>query len=374
MNILVISRIDCANCGYFTAQAINRYTEHHARSVRRKPNTGYIQYPVDVEAPGSHELRSLWTWADVVHVYDTPSALPLDLPARPTVITYNGSMYRKRRAYFDRRDRTQGRVQTATTLDLATGQVGWLPCARPPLDAYRCERRAGFVVVHAPTSRKVKSTEAVIKALGRLRGVRLDVIEGTTWTECLERKASAHIVVDQFELGYGCNAVEAWALGVPVVGNGRPDILEAMRRVIGYVPFTVAPLERLAKVVLELRRNASFYAYELERGRHCYQAHHSLESVAHRALGYYQEALERFASQPQAAKGLPGRDGMELLQYRGLNVGIETYHGALTGARYKFAGGDTRWVDRRDAVQLLGLRDPRDRPLFERIEVRAGSE
>jgi len=367
MNILVISRIDCAACGYFTAQAINLYTGHHARAVRRKRrDSGYIHYPVDVESPDRHELRSLWVWADVVHVYDTPSALPRDLPPRPTVITYNGSMYRKRRAHFDRRDRANGWVQTATTLDLTGPQVGWLPCARPPLDVYRRERRAGLVV-HAPTSRRVKSTEAVIKELGKLRGVRLDVIEGVSWVECLTRKARAHVLVDQFDLGYGCNAVEAWALGIPVVGNARPDILAAMRQVIGYVPFTVTPLDRLAEVVLELTHNPDFYAYELARGKHCYKAHHSLESVARRALGYYKQALEQFASRGQT-KGLPGQEGMELLQYRGLNVGIETFHGALTGARYKFAGGDVRWVDRRDAVALLGMRNPRDKPLFERVE------
>jgi hypothetical protein len=75
--------------------------------------------------------------------------------------------------------------------------------------------------------RSLKSTEALIDAVLALKdeglAVELDLIERTTWAECLRRKATADIYFDQLYLGYGCNAIEAWGMGLPVIAGLDPD-------------------------------------------------------------------------------------------------------------------------------------------------------
>jgi hypothetical protein len=90
---------------------------------------------------------------------------------------------------------------------------------------------AELVVAHAPTRREVKGTAHVIAAVDALRAegvpVRLDLIEGVQRTEVLDRLRAADVVVDQLRLGwYGGLAVEAMALGRPVLVNIREDAPE----------------------------------------------------------------------------------------------------------------------------------------------------
>jgi len=88
--------------------------------------------------------------------------------------------------------------------------------------------RSELVVAHAPTDREVKGTRHVEKAVAKLRReghhVRLDLIEGVSRDVVLERVAQADVVVDQLLIGwYGAFAVEAMALGRPVLGFIRED-------------------------------------------------------------------------------------------------------------------------------------------------------
>jgi glycosyltransferase involved in cell wall biosynthesis len=80
-----------------------------------------------------------------------------------------------------------------------------------------------LTIAHAPTNREIKSTAAFISAMNLLTEIGLPVrmllIENKTHAECLRLKAQADIFVDQLTLGYGCNAIEAWGMGIPVVGG-----------------------------------------------------------------------------------------------------------------------------------------------------------
>jgi glycosyltransferase involved in cell wall biosynthesis len=88
--------------------------------------------------------------------------------------------------------------------------------------------RDHVVFAHAPSNRSVKGTDLILEALDSLReaGYRfeLDLIEGVSNEEALERYAEADVVIDQLYAGwYGGVAVEAMALGKPVVVYLRDD-------------------------------------------------------------------------------------------------------------------------------------------------------
>jgi glycosyltransferase involved in cell wall biosynthesis len=89
------------------------------------------------------------------------------------------------------------------------------------------------LVLHAPTNRQIKGTRFICDAVSRLRadGVGFDfqLVEGLTRAEARERYAGADLVVDQLLLGwYGGVAVEAMALGTPVIAYLRDDDLSAL--------------------------------------------------------------------------------------------------------------------------------------------------
>jgi glycosyltransferase involved in cell wall biosynthesis len=87
------------------------------------------------------------------------------------------------------------------------------------------------LVVHAPTARALKGTHHLLAAAEALRadGVEFDLelVEGRTQAEAREIYAHADLLVDQLMLGwYGGLAVEAMALGVPVISHVRAGDLE----------------------------------------------------------------------------------------------------------------------------------------------------
>ena len=66
----------------------------------------------------------------------------------------------------------------------------------------------------------------MIDACARLP-VELDLVEGVPHDEARERYARADIVVDQLNAGWhGVFALEAMALGKPVVAHLKPDVVE----------------------------------------------------------------------------------------------------------------------------------------------------
>lgn len=86
--------------------------------------------------------------------------------------------------------------------------------------------REEMVVAHAPSDRAQKGTDRVIAAVESLRGeglpTRIDLIEGVSREEALERTKRADVVVDQLNIGwYGGYSVESMALGRPVLCHIR---------------------------------------------------------------------------------------------------------------------------------------------------------
>jgi glycosyltransferase involved in cell wall biosynthesis len=112
----------------------------------------------------------------------------------------------------------------------------------PPTDRRRP------VVVHAPSSRRRKGTEHVIAACEQL-DVELELVEGLHHDEARRRYERADIVVDQLNAGwYGIFAIEAMALGKPVVTFLREETVRQTETALGVeVPIVSATQETLAE-------------------------------------------------------------------------------------------------------------------------------
>jgi len=249
MRILNVSAdADTAGSGWLTAQAFLAERPDWAyRAARRTDN--YIRYPVDLPWP---DAREAWRQSDVVVVqndFSAETALRIRC-RRPLVLAHHGSIFRRRRVQLLREQRRRGSIGTVSTLDLwltAPDELVWspLPVDIDALAGLRlAPREAGPLrIAHAPTNRAVKSTEAFLAAvsrLGRELPVELVLIEGQRWSACLEAKARADVYFDQVALGYGMNAVEAWAMRIPVIAGGADGTLEEIERRAGSLPFLAA--------------------------------------------------------------------------------------------------------------------------------------
>jgi glycosyltransferase involved in cell wall biosynthesis len=174
--------------------------------------------------------------------------------------------------------------------------VQWVPEARvippgldlrpftpvPPSDSPRP------LVVHAPSNRSKKGTQHVIDACAQLP-VELDVVEGVQHDAARERYARADIVVDQLNAGWhGVFALEAMALGKPVVAHLKPDVVE--RSAEGYglrVPIVPATAETLVATLRPLVEEPGLRRELGAQGRAYVEQVHDIDLVADRLLEVY---------------------------------------------------------------------------------------
>ena len=161
---------------------------------------------------------------------------------------------------------------------------GYAP--RPPSDAARP------LVVHAPSNRAKKGTAQVIEACARLP-VELDVVEGVPHDQARERYARADIVVDQLNAGWhGVFALEAMALGKPVVGHLAADVVEQSAEAFGVrVPIVSADADTLADALRPLVGDAALRRALGAQGRAYVERVHDSDRVADRLLAIYRSLL-----------------------------------------------------------------------------------
>jgi len=158
--------------------------------------------------------------------------------------------------------------------------------------AFSPPRGAPRLVVHAPTNRLIKGTRYVERAFRALEprfpDTRFVVAERLPWRDLIGLLAAADVVVDQLFMGwYGMVAVEAMALGKPVLCFIRPDF-EARLRDCPIVRCTLEDLtERLAELLAGEARAALG-----ERGRAYVEREHESGVIAARLLELYR-ALPR---------------------------------------------------------------------------------
>lgn len=285
---------DCDNGGgsYWLADAINKYTPHKAKAVRGYQS--YLDYPHHILGIKPKEMYHLVKWADVIHIRDRLPAA--DLHNKAVVITYTGKIFRKCSRAVTKAI-AAGWIVCVVTPDM-TGycnkhKAHWLPNPRESM-AHLWRPARGFLLCQAPTSRSAKHTEVVIKA-AKLAGVKLDVIEQISYQECVKRKARARVTVDQLKYGYGNNAIEAWALGMPVIsGAKQPGCREAILENCGLIPYAEArPTAASVRARIEqLRDDQSYYKQIQELGQEHFYTFHHAPVVADKAISIYKEALD----------------------------------------------------------------------------------
>jgi hypothetical protein len=144
------------------------------------------------------------------------------------------------------------------------------------------------VVVHAPSRRSRKGTEAVVAACSQLP-VELQIVEGLDHREAFERYRAADIVVDQLIAGwYGVFAIEAMALGKPVVTFLHDEAVRRTEKAFGVeVPVVSATGETLVERLRPLAEDAAERRRVGAASRAYVERVHDADAVADRLLDVY---------------------------------------------------------------------------------------
>jgi glycosyltransferase involved in cell wall biosynthesis len=144
-------------------------------------------------------------------------------------------------------------------------------------------------LVHAPTNRRAKATDAVIAACRELP-VDLDIVENVRHDQAIERFKAGDIFVDQFNAGWhGVFAIEGMALGKPVVGYIRNGPREQTEAAFGAeLPIWSATKETLAERLKPLIASVEERARLGAAGRAYVEQVHDADKVADRLLAIYE--------------------------------------------------------------------------------------
>jgi glycosyltransferase involved in cell wall biosynthesis len=156
------------------------------------------------------------------------------------------------------------------------------------------------VVVHAPTDRRVKGTEHLLAAVERLRAggfeLELVLVEGVSQQEARRAFERADLVVDQLLSGwYGAAAVEAMALGKPVVAHlDDGDLARVPPDFAAELPILRATAATVADVLAEwLGRRRGELAEVGRRSRAFAERRHDPRAVAERLREAYERSVAK---------------------------------------------------------------------------------
>ena len=311
-NVLIISDgDDMAGVNYGIKRAFDKHSEkYQLRQVRGTNN--YIDYPVDIIWPGRNTfVNELYNEADLIHISEYPWALDggsapkiWERVSKPTVVHQHGTPFRNNPSYFLRLSKQAGFTQIVSTVDLLVDpSLEWLP--NPvDIDMMQKIRQDNYVndnmirLGQAPTNRKEKSTELYVRIAMDLQKrwpVEYLVIEKQKWLACLAEKARTDIWFDQLTYGYGSNAIEAGAMGIPIVG-GFASISDQQRLIdqVGRTPFVPATESTLMGVLEGLVKDASLREHYGQLSLQYMRDVHSEPAVVARLESIYDRTINEF--------------------------------------------------------------------------------
>ena len=289
----------------------------------------YFDFPRDIRWSRSTqaEVQQLADECDVIHLNNSEKAyIQLRMPKvrKPGILHHHGTLFRGTYGpalmQFARRFNI---VQAVSTIDLqrrAPEILHWLPTAYD-LDALaviaaenRREPDGKVRVVSAPTNREIKSTALLQAAIAQLQAeglpVELVLIENRPWAECLAIKATADIYFDQVKLGYGCNAIEAWGMNIPVIAGADEWTLERMTAEFGRLPFYTATEETIADAIRAMVQSSDLRAEWAGIGREHNERFHAEKSALSRLAELYGLALKWATEGPGSYERFPSEAGL----------------------------------------------------------------
>jgi len=155
------------------------------------------------------------------------------------------------------------------------------------------------IVVHAPSDRAIKGTHLVEEAslqLQKSHPHEFLLVENLPRSQALAVYAGADIIVDQLFTGwYGGVAVEAMALGLPVVAYLNEKYLSGIPAGMrSEIPIVSATPGTLTEVLARLLENPQDRHQLGERGREFVQRWHHPVKIARRMLDLYRDASLNF--------------------------------------------------------------------------------
>jgi hypothetical protein len=317
LTALALGKYDpAAVVGRFQA-ASERYGILNIRSAHRSAHM-YQSMPADIVWDRRTEglVRQLALDADILHLNNSwrPwQRLRLGI-RKPLLLHHHGSLFRQDPKGMLQQARNLRATQAVSTVDLmyaAPDLLHWLPTAYDidglvEFGRQHREPHEGIRVVSAPTNREWKSTPALEAAITKLQADGLDIelvlIEGRPWAECMAIKASADIYFDQVKLGYGCNAVEAWGMGIPVIAGAEPWTIRKMTQLWGSIPFYQATEETIGEAIAALATNKRLRTKWAKAGMTHVRTYHDELPALRRLAELYHLAL---SDTPQAGLPLP---------------------------------------------------------------------
>jgi hypothetical protein len=247
--------------------AAEKSTDLRIRSASRQDDT-YLQFHHDlIWGKDDDEIATLIKEADIVHLNNSDRAARRFRIHKPMLMHHHGTLFRSNPSHFVQVAQIRRMLAAVSTIDLLRlgpeGSLHWLPTAYPISDLlafgkkYRRPEDGRILIAHAPTNQAFKGTAVFLEAVKQLQWdglpIDVDLIEGVSNAECMERKARADILFDQLAWGYGCNAVEAWGMGIPVISGSDEWTDQRMRQEFGGdVPYALASEKTLRDVIEQM--------------------------------------------------------------------------------------------------------------------------
>jgi hypothetical protein len=146
------------------------------------------------------------------------------------------------------------------------------------------------LVVHAPSRRGVKGTEAILRAVERLQervNFRFKLIENLPHAEAKAAYKEADVVIDQVRIGwYGVLATETMALGKPTIAYIRDDL---WRKHGAKLPIINANPDNIESVLENVLNDENLRAEKSVKSRDYYLATHASDVVCKALLQTYAE-------------------------------------------------------------------------------------
>lgn len=307
MRIVNVTTGDTGNQSYLLSKAINEHTRHASRSFIRQT---YYEWPHDVmwrsEWQGSIPawIQAYWATADVVHLHNRWQRAKYwaEAPKAAWIVHQHGQWPDRDRYELELDvDRERGAIRVVSTINLLS-DVGWrfdrwfprpIEIALP----VRTHTRKPIHVIQCPTVIGAKQTgtfRAVVAELEQDYEITYEVVTRRPHSECLIRKARADILFDQLSPSFGTNALEAWAMGIPVICGVDDETDAFFADQLGVRPYVRACTRSELKEALEhLITDPSYRIHMATLGNEYVRKWHAPKRCAEIAIRTYKEGIEQ---------------------------------------------------------------------------------